>query len=94
MSKGAPPGMRITQKDLQEADDLDFTEEEEHWNVYKLSDGATLKVRLILQGVKRLQRYNPDGNPIYMIDTRNIVRAINIPKEIKERERESTFQPV
>lgn len=94
MSKGAPPGTRIFQKDLEEAADLDFTEEDEHWNVYKLSDGTTLKVKLVLRGVKRLKRYNPDGNPIYMIDSQNIVRAVDVPEQLKEKTTESTFKPV
>ena len=28
----APKRQRITQKDLAEAEDVDFTEEKEHWN--------------------------------------------------------------
>lgn len=92
--KGAPPDTRIFQKDLQEADDLDFTEEQEHWNTYKLSDKTTLKVKLVLRGVKRLKRYNPDGTPIYVIQSQNIVRALNIPEEIMQKQKPSTFEPV
>jgi hypothetical protein len=92
--RGVPPGMRVLQRDLQEAADLDFTEEEEHWNVYKLSDGSTLKVKLVLRGVKRLKRYNPDGTPIYVIQSQNIVRSVNVPEKIKEKPKESTFKPV
>lgn len=94
MSRGAPPGIRITQKDLAEAADLDFSEEEEHWNTYKLSDGATLKVKLVLRGVKRLKKYNPDGAPMYLIQSQNVVRAVNIPENVKAKAKESTFKPV
>lgn len=94
MSRGAPPGMRITQKDLEEGTELDFTEQEEHWNTYTLSDGATLKVKLVLQGVKRLSKYNPDGLPIYLIRSQNIVRTIDIPDELKAQPKESSFKPV
>jgi len=94
LSRGAPPGMRITQKDLAEAADLDFSEEEEHWNTYKLSDGATLKVKLVLRGVKRLEKYNPDGTPLYLIQSQNVVRAVGIPEELKAKAKESTFKPV
>jgi len=86
--------MRIYQKDLEEAADLDFTEEEESWNVYNLSDGTRLKVKLVLRGVKRLKRYNPDGTPIYVINSQNIVRAVNVPEEVKEKPKESAFKPV
>ena len=89
-----PPGMRILQRDLEEAEDVDFTEEKEHWNIYTLSDGTTLKVKLILQGVKRLKRYNPDRTPIYVIQSQNIVRTVNIPEELKEQTKEPSFKPV
>lgn len=85
MSKGEPPGMRITQKDLAEADDIDFSEEKEYWNIYELSDGTTLKVKLVLRGVKRLKRYKPDGTPIYLISSQQIVRSLNIPDEVKQK---------
>ena len=94
MSKGGPPGIRITRKDLHEGVDLDFEEEKEHWNTYTLSDGATLKVKLVLQGVKRLKKYNPDGNPLYLIRSQNIVRTVNIKEEFKKQPKESNFQPV
>ena len=96
MSKGAPPGIRITQKDIAEAEDLDFTEESEHWNTYSLADGTTLKVKLVLRGVKRLKRYNPDGTPMYLINSQNVVRAVNVPEGVKEKTEgsESKFKPV
>lgn len=74
--------------------DLDFTEEEEHWNSYRLSDGTTLKVKLVLRGVKRLKRYEPDGTPIYVINSLNVVRAVNVPEELKAKPKESELPPV
>lgn len=94
MSKGAPPGIRVTQKDLQEASDLDFSELEEHWNSYTLSDGTTLKVKLVLLGVKRLKKHRPDGLPIYLIQSQHVVRAVNVPKSLKIKPKEPTFKPV
>lgn len=94
MSKGAPPGVRITQKDLMEAINLDFTEEEEYWNIYKLADGTTLKVKLVLRGVKRLKRFNPDGTPMYLIQSQSIVRTTDIPDELLQKSKERSFQPV
>ena len=94
LSRGAPPGIRITQRDLAEGVEVDFSEEEEHWNTYKLSDGTLLKVKLVIRGVKRLKRFNPDGSPIYVIQSQNVVRTLNIPKEIRAKPKESTFKPV
>jgi len=86
--------MRILQRDLEEAEDIDFTDEKEHWNTYKLSDGTTLKVKLALRGVKRLKRYNPDRTPIYIIQSQNIVRTVGIPEEVKAPLKKSSFKPV
>jgi len=90
----APKQQRITQKDLAEALDLDFTDEQEFWNVYKLNDGTTLKIKLVLQGVKRLQKCDQTGSPIYLIKSNNVVRAVDIPKELKAKPKTSTFKPV
>ena len=46
LSRGVPPGMRITQKDHAKGVELDFSEEEEHWNTYELSDETKLKIKL------------------------------------------------
>lgn len=94
MSAGAPEGMRITQKDIAEATDIDFEEQEERWNTYKLSDGTTLKVKLVLSGVKRLNKYRDDGEPIYLINSNNAVRTINIPEKLKLKPKESSMKPV
>jgi len=71
----APKLPRIFQKDLEDAKDVDFEEEKEYWNTYKLSDGTTLKIKLVLRGVKRLKRWNPDGSPLYLVNCTNVVRV-------------------
>jgi hypothetical protein len=90
----APRIPRITQKDLAEAEDVDFTEEHEYWNSYKLKDGTTLKVKMVLRGVKRLKKWGADGSPMYLINTANIVRTVDIPKELRAKPKVSTFKPV
>ena len=72
----------VKPEDLAEAEDLDFEDTKEYWNVYKLSDGTTLKIKLVLRGVKRLKKFLPDGSPIYMVNSTNVVRAISIPKKL------------
>jgi hypothetical protein len=79
---------------LRGSKDLDFKEVEENWNTYTLSDGTTLKVKLVLRGVKRLKNYEPDGSPIYVINSINVVRAVNIPQELKAKPKESEMPPV
>ncbi len=87
--------LAISPEELAEADEVDFEQEKEHWNSYKLKDGSTLMVKLVLVGVKRLKRWNPDGTPVYMINAQNVVRVTNVPKELKSKPmREQTFRPV
>jgi hypothetical protein len=93
-SLSAPKQQRITQKDLAEAEDLDFNEEKENWNIYKLNDGTTLKVKLVLQGVRRLQKCDPTGSPIYLIKSTNVVRAVDVPQELKAKPKTSAFKPI
>jgi hypothetical protein len=86
--------MTIPPDALNESVDLDFTEIEEHWNIYQLSDGTKLKVKLIVRGVKRLNQFEPDGTPVYLINSMNVVRAIDIPAEVKAKPKKSSMPPV
>lgn len=85
---------KISPKDLEDAEDLDFTEEMERWNSYKLSDGTILKVKLVLQGVKRLKKWSPDGMPIYVINSTNVVRAVDVSKSLRAKSKSQTFKPI
>ncbi len=86
--------MAIQPDALQGAVDLDFTEVEEHWNIYQLSDGTKLKVKLIIRGVKRLTQFEPDGTPVYLINSMNVVRAVDIPDTVKAKPKKSSMPPV
>jgi hypothetical protein len=41
----------------------------EDWSVYKLSDGTTLKVKVTVGKIVRLEERHPDGEPIYVVNT-------------------------
>ena len=85
--------VQITPQDIAEGDDLDFEEKQEHWNTYRLNDGTILKIRLILTGVKRLKKYRPDGQPLYIVNSQNVVRAVNIPEKLMQKPKEQTIKP-
>jgi hypothetical protein len=86
--------MAVTPEDIAEGEDVDFEEVKEYWNVYKLKDGTTLKVKLVLIGVKRLEKHNPDGSPIYVIQSQNIVRAVDVPEELYAKPKPPTMKLV
>ena len=79
---------------FQEAEEIDFVEDKEYWNEYKLADGTTLKVKLVLRGIKRLKRYEPDGTPIYAINSINVVRAVDVPANLKAKPKKSDMAPI
>jgi hypothetical protein len=59
--------------------------EDERWSTFRLGDGSTIKVKLVVKGAKRLNKYAPDGMPVYTVDTENIVKVVEVPEELKVR---------
>jgi hypothetical protein len=84
----------ISPEAFQEAEEIDFVEDKEYWNEYKLADGTTLKIKLVLRGVKRLKKYEPDGTPIYVINSMNVVRAVEVPEKLKAKPKKSDMAPI
>lgn len=74
--------VNITPEDVAEAENMTIKDESESWNTYKLSDGSVMKVKLTVTSVKRLKKYQPDGSPIYLIQSMNVLRMDYIPKEL------------
>ena len=85
---------KISKEAFTGAKEIDFKDEKEYWNEYKLEDGTTLKVKLVLRGVKRLNKYEPDGTPIYAINSMNVVRAVDVPEELKAKPKKPEMNPV
>lgn len=64
------------------------------WNEYQLEDGTTLKLLLVLRGVKRLNKFEPSETPNNDINSINVVRAINVPKELKAQPNKPEVSPI
>ena len=47
-------------------DSLKFIPECEPWTIYRLEDGALLKVRVVLTGVTKADEPGPGGRPNYL----------------------------
>ena len=59
-----------------EAVDVNFKSIREDWNEYLLSDGTTLRMKLVVSEVVRAEgKYDDDDNPIYLVKSSNIVVA-------------------
>jgi hypothetical protein len=44
--------------------------------------------------VKRLNQFEPDGTPVYLINSMNVVRALDIPESVKAKPKKSSMPPV
>lgn len=72
--------------DLAEGEEVDFENEKEEWNVYKLADGTTLKIKLVLVNVVRSRdKYDSLGNPIYGITSQNIIKVLDVPEKLRRK---------
>jgi len=65
-------------------EEVDFETEHEGFNTYILHDGAKLKIKTVVADVLRLDLYKPDGEPVYLINSANIVSAI-VPDNLKRK---------
>jgi hypothetical protein len=61
---------------------------EEQWCTYTLSDGSTIKVQHKLKSAKRLEKYSPDGIPVYVVDYDNIVQVVSVPEKLTKKPKE------
>ena len=55
----------------------------ESWNEYILEDGTTIRLKVIVKRVIRTEARNPDGTPVYFIQSQNVVDA-RIPENLKK----------
>ncbi len=65
-------------------EEVDFETEREGWNEYVLHDGTRLKMKSVVSDVLRLEMFQPDGSPVYYINSTNVVTAI-VPDSLKRK---------
>ena len=64
----------------------DVQNSQESWNQYLLSDGVTLKLKVVVTEVWRVvDAYDNDGNPQYIAKSGNIL-VINAPDELRKKQ--------
>jgi len=68
-----------------EAEFIDVNQTNEYWNQYLLEDGTVLKLKPVATDVVRLVgAYDDEGNPIYVIKSKNIV-SLSVPENLKRQ---------
>lgn len=76
-----------------DAESVDFESVEQNWDEYKLEDGTTLKIKLQVNGIYRLEdEYDEMGEPIYVVNTNNQVRLVDIPDELMQHEEDEDIE--
>lgn len=68
-----------------EATPMTVSSTSEQWNHYLLEDGSSVKVRLVLTKVLRLENeYDVEKNPVYVLQSTNVV-AVESPEHLKKK---------
>lgn len=59
-----------------EAELVDVTSSSEPWSNYLLSDGTTVRMKVVLSEVWRvIDEYDNDGNPVYVMQSTGIMNV-------------------
>jgi len=66
-------------------EEIEFEPEREGRNEYVLHDGTKLKMRAVVNEIYRLEAYKPDGEPIYIVNSTNVLTAV-VPERLKRRD--------
>lgn len=76
--KGEPTTNQLTpeiiQQSITEALDFESADREEKWNLYNLSDGSVLRVKLELTKISKTSLFEATGDPIYFVNSQNVNR--------------------
>lgn len=66
-----------------EAVEIDFRSVREDWNEYDLKDGSTLRIKVVLADINRIEgKFDGEGNPIYVVKSGNLV-VVKAPDHLK-----------
>jgi hypothetical protein len=61
------------------------TSSNEHWNQYLLEDQTVIRMKLVATEFLKIDvEYDPDGNPVYMIKSTNVV-SVESPPELRKQ---------
>ncbi len=66
---------------------------EEKWNEYHLTDGTVLKARLELSTVARIDKYQGDGDPVYLVNTSQPLVRFKISEQVLKSARVPVRKP-
>ena len=56
----------------------------ESWNEYLVEDGSTIRLKVVVKDIIRTDKFNPDGTPVYLVQSVNVVDA-RVPENLKKQ---------
>jgi len=80
----SPPTPQEMESSKGEAVDFKSADRGEKWNVYSLSDGSELRVKLEITKISRSKLFDETGDPIYFIFSDSIVRVRSPPNLLRK----------
>lgn len=69
--------------EMVDGEEVEFEPLTERWNEYRLSDGTLLKMKLVVTRIIRIDKYNEQGEPIYLVNSNNVLTASVPPQLMK-----------
>lgn len=68
-----------------DATSIDVNQSSEQWNTYLLDDGSTLRAKLVVTKVFRIDNsYDVEGNPVYSFHSQNIC-TVQAPENLRKK---------
>lgn len=65
---------------------VDIKNHNEQWSEFTLEDGAMIRLKAIAIDIRKVKgRYNPNGDPIYLIKS-TVITDAKIPDNLKKKE--------
>ena len=65
-------------------EEIPFEPERENFNTYILEDGTSIRFKAVVLKFIRLDIYNPEGEPVYMVQATNALVA-DVPDNLKQK---------
>lgn len=65
-------------------EEIDFQTERENFNEYVLHDGTAIKFKAVALKFIRLDMYDANGDPVYLVQATNALVA-NVPDSLKRK---------
>jgi len=79
-----PPGTRFYSPELLAESvvdpDIEFETIKEDWNSYRLKDDGIVQIKHMLMNIGRTKLFDERGEPIYQVNTQDIVKATGMTK--------------